>query len=403
MSPEWAEQVSKMESICRKLIRGWDNPADPVTRERGGNAASVVGILINLLLFAGKFTAGVLSGSIALQADALNNLSDAGSSVISLLSFKLASRPADRGHPFGHARYEYLASMAVAILILLLGYELARSSIDKIISPDPVSFSALNVGVLIGAIAFKLWLYLFYRRVGRHIGSPVLEAASMDSISDVLASTAVLLSTVISPLINFQLDGYMGVVVAAFIVFTAIKIINEALNDLLGAPASPEVVQRIVDVVHEYPGVLGIHDLIVHDYGPGRCFASLHVEVSAAADIMESHDMIDNIERRIKRELDIEAVIHMDPIVTDDPRVNELREFAANALHEIDPRLTLHDFRVVIGNTHTNCIFDVLSPYDCALSDAQITERLEQRFNQHDPNLYVVPTIDRSFVNYNAQ
>lgn len=374
-----------------------------MTRERGGNAASAVGILINLVLFAGKFAAGVLSGSIALRADAMNNLSDAGSSVISLASFKLASRPADKGHPFGHARYEYIASLAVAILILLLGYELARSSMDKIIAPDPVSFSALNVCVLVVAMGFKLWLYLFYRRVGRHIGSPVLEAASMDSISDVLASAAVLLSTIISPIINFQLDGYMGVAVAGFIIFTAIKIIHEALNDLLGAPANPELARRIAELVRQYPGVLGIHDLIVHDYGPGRSFASLHAEVSASADIMASHDMIDNIERRIKRDMDIDAVIHMDPIVVDDPRVNELREFAQRALHEIDERLTLHDFRVVIGNTHTNCIFDVLLPYDCPLSDEEITRRLEQRFSQRDGNLYVVPTIDRSFVDYSAK
>ena len=333
-----------LNALCKKIVPGWDSPYDPRTRERGGNAASIVGVFVNLVLFAGKFIAGVLSASIALQADAFNNLSDAGSSVISLLSFKLASRPADEEHPFGHARYEYLASMVVAVLILLLGYELIQSSIEKIISPGPIAFSWLSVGVLVASIGLKLFLYLFYKRVGKHIGSPVLEAASADSISDVLATSAVLLSTIISPLIKFQLDGYIGVAVAVFIIITAIKIIIQALNDLLGGPASSETVNRIVSEVHKHEGVLGIHDLIVHDYGPGKCFATMHVEVSAEDDILKSHDMIDNIERELQRDLGIQAVIHMDPIVTSDPRVNELHDFARGVLKEIDPELTLHDF-----------------------------------------------------------
>lgn len=390
-------------ALCKCLIRGWDKPGDPKTRERGGNVASFVGILINLLLFAGKFTVGVATASIAMQADAFNNLSDAGSSVISLVSFRLASRPADKSHPFGHARYEYLASMVVAILILLLGYELIRSSIDKIVQPDPVGFSWLSVCVLAVSIAFKLFLYLFYKKVGGHIGSPVLEASSMDSISDVMATGAVLLSTIVSPLVNFQLDGYIGVAVACFIIFTAIQIIRQALSDLLGAPASAETVQRIADAVSRHPGVLGIHDLIVHDYGPGRCFASLHVEVSASDDILESHDMIDNIERELNHELGIEAVVHMDPIVVDDARVNELREFAHSALNEVDGSLSLHDFRVVIGSTHSNCIFDVLVPYDCRLSDEQIKERMERKLAERDSQLFAVIRIDRTYVDYHAE
>lgn len=322
--------------------------------------------------------------------------------MISLISFRLASRPADEGHPFGHARYEYLASMVVAVLILLLGYELIRSSIEKIISPDPVTFSWLSIGVLAASIALKLFLYLFYKRVGGHIGSPVLEAASADSISDVMATSAVLLSTIISPLINFQLDGYIGVAVAVFIIVTAIKIIQQALNDLLGGPASAETVNKIVSEVHKYPGVLGIHDLIVHDYGPGKCFATMHVEVSASDDILKSHDMIDNIERELQHNLGIEAVIHMDPIVTDDPRVNELHDFARSVIHSIDPELTLHDFRVVMGSTHSNCIFDVLAPYNCRLTDEQLKSRIQHAFRQRDPMLFAVVTIDRTFVDYQA-
>ena len=391
-----------LNALCKKIVPGWDSPYDPRTRERGGNAASIVGVFVNLVLFAGKFIAGVLSASIALQADAFNNLSDAGSSVISLLSFKLASRPADEEHPFGHARYEYLASMVVAVLILLLGYELIQSSIEKIISPGPIAFSWLSVGVLVASIGLKLYLYLFYTRVGRHIGSPVLEAASADSISDVLATSAVLLSTIISPLINFQLDGYIGVAVAVFIIITAIKIIIQALNDLLGGPASSETVNRIVSEVHKHEGVLGIHDLIVHDYGPGKCFATMHVEVSAEDDILKSHDMIDNIERELQRDLGIQAVIHMDPIVTNDPRVNELHDFARGVLKTIDPELTLHDVRVVMGSTHSNCIFDVLAPYDCRLTDEQLKSRIEHAFKQRDQRLFAVVTVDRTFVDYQA-
>ena len=389
-----------LTAFCRRIIKGWDTPGDPKTRERGGNIASLIGILINLVLFAGKFTAGVLSASIALQADAFNNLSDAGSSVISLVSFRLATRPADKGHPFGHARYEYLASMVVAILILLLGYELICSSIEKIISPDPAVFSWLSVGVLVASILLKLFLYLFYKKVGVHIGAPVLEAASMDSISDVMATSAVLVSTIVSPLINFQLDGYIGIAVAVFIIITAIKIIRQALSDMLGAPASAETVKSIADAVQKHAGVLGIHDLIVHDYGPGHCFASLHVEVSASDDILASHDMIDNIERELRDELGIEVVIHMDPIVTDDTSVSELRAFAIQALRSIDPMLSLHDFRVVVGSTHTNCIFDVLAPYDCHLSNEEIDRRVKHAFSDHDPKLFAVITIDRSFVNF---
>lgn len=387
-----------INAICKRLIPDWDDPRDPAVREKGGNTASLVGVITNVLLFAGKFFAGVLSASIALQADAFNNLSDAGSSVISLISFKLAGRPADKSHPFGHARYEYLASMVVAILILLLGYELVRSSIDKIVSPGPIVFSWLSIAVMGASILLKLFLYLFYRRVGRHIGSPVLEAASTDSISDVMATTAVLISTVISPLINFQLDGYIGVAVAAFILMSGINIIRQALNDLLGSPASADTVRSIVDTVNKYPGVLGMHDLMVHDYGPGRRFASLHAEVDAHGDILKSHDMIDNIERELSQELGITTVIHMDPIVTDDPRVNELHGFALNALHDIDPALTMHDFRLVIGDTHTNCIFDVLAPYDCHVSDDDIRARISSALAARGENLFAVVTVDRTFV-----
>lgn len=389
-----------LTAFCKKVIKGWDAPNSPATRERSGQVVSCMGILLNIILFAGKFIAGTLSASISIKADAYNNLSDAGSSLMSFVGVKLAGRPADKGHPFGHARYEYLFSIVIALLILLLGYELVCSSIESIISPAPITFSILSMCVLAGSILVKLWLYFFYRKVGRHVNSPVIKASSVDSITDVMATSAVLLGMLISPCIGFQLDGYIGLVVAVFIIISAIQLINQALNNLLGSSASAKLVNKIVACVKKYPGALGMHDLIVHDYGPGHCFASMHVEVSASEDIMKSHDMIDNIERELNEDLGIEAVIHMDPIETENERVNKLREFTVQALHNIDPNLSMHDFRMVMGDTHSNCIFDVLVPYNCKLSDEQLKSDIQQALSACDSKICTVVTIDRTFVDY---
>ena len=366
-------------------------------REEYGVLCGVVGILFNVLLFAGKFLAGTISHSIAITADAVNNLSDAGSSIVSLVSFHLAGKPADAKHPFGHARYECLASLLVAVLILFLGVELAKESVSKILDPQEVVFSWTAVIVLGISILVKLWMYAYNRHYGALIHSSVMEATAADSLSDVLGTGGVLLSTIISPLIHFNLDGYMGVLVAAFILFTGISLIRSALDELLGKAPDPDIVKEIIARIRKYDGVLGVHDLIVHDYGPNRLFVSVHVEVDYRRDIFESHDMIDNIEKEIKEEMGIETVVHMDPIRTDDELTNALREMLRKVLKQIDPVLSFHDFRVVPGTTHTNLIFDVVVPFDSAYDDETLMKLITDGIHTYRKDCYAVITFDRAY------
>lgn len=367
-------------------------------RGSAGRRGSIVGICVNLFLSAAKFLAGTLAGSISITGDAVNNLTDAASSVISLFSFKVSEKPADKKHPFGHARIEYIASSVVAFIILMVAIELVKSSVGKIIAPSPAEFSLLSIGVLIFSILAKLWLNRFYIRTGKQIDSPVMQAAAADSLSDVLTTSTVLISTVLSPILRFQLDGYMGVGVALFIAWSGIQIVKTTVDHLIGKEPSEELTAKIEAYIRKYPGVLRIHDLMVHDYGPQRCFASVHVEVDAGNDILESHDLIDNIEHDIARDMDIHLVIHMDPIVTDDPYVDEMFLLAERVVLSVNSQLTIHDFRVVKGTTHSNLIFDVVVPYTCKKCDEEIMQEINLGIHEISEALHIVVTLDRAYV-----
>ncbi|HHZ17246.1 MAG TPA: cation transporter [Clostridia bacterium] len=374
------------------------NLHDTDLRERYGKISSFVGIFVNVFLFAIKLFVGRLFHSVAVTADAVNNLSDAGSSVISLVSFKLAGMPADKEHPFGHERIEYLASSVVGFLIILLGVELLKTSFEKILHPDEIVFSMLTVGVLLFSIVVKFFLYFFNIRLGKRFNSSVMKATAVDSLSDVLATSSVLLSTVVSPLIGLQLDGYMGVAVSILIMISGINILREMLDTLLGEKPAAELVERIENAIKKYDGVLGVHDLVIHSYGPRRFFATAHVEVDAKNDVLASHDLIDNIEREVEEQLNIHLVLHMDPLTMDDPDVNRWREMTKEIVAEVNESLSMHDFRVVKGVTHTNLIFDVVVPYQCQKNDRQVIEEITQKIQAQGENLFPVITIDRSYV-----
>ncbi len=386
-----------MKFLITHFVDNHDQLHDSKVRERYGNVTSVVGILANILLFLGKFLVGALVNSVSIRADAINNLSDAGSSLISLISFRLSARPADEEHPFGHARYEYIASLAVAIAILLLGVELIRSSFDKILHPEEIAFSIISVSILCVSILVKFWMFSYNRHYGKLLNSSVMEATAADSLSDCMATTAVLVSTCLSPLIHFNLDGYMGVIVAVCIIVAGCNIIKETLNALLGRAPSKEDVETITKLIKNHEGVLGIHDLMIHDYGPQKRFGSVHVEVSGSEDIFVSHDMIDNIEREIQETLHVQMVIHMDPIDVDDEETNEMRTFMKKAITTIHSDLSIHDFRMVRGNTHTNLIFDCLVPYSVPLTNMQILDRIKEQIAMLDKTYYVVVTFDRAY------
>lgn len=366
-------------------------------RTKVGNISSLIGIGINIVLCTSKIAIGSLFGSVSISADGINNLSDAGNSIISLVSFKLSSRPADKEHPFGHARYEYIAAMIVAVSILVLGVEMIKSSLDKIINPQPVHFSWLAVGVLVFSILAKGWLYFFNSGVGKAIDSSVMQATAADSLSDSIATTVVLVSLFVSTFFNIQLDGYMGIIVAGFIMFTAFNILKETLDNLLGTVPELDFVKHIEDKVKSYPGILGIHDLMIHNYGPNRCFASVHAEVASNVDILKSHDLIDNIERDFLNEDNIHLVIHLDPIVVDNPQIKELYDFMKQSVHEIDPELQIHDFRAVLGESHSNLIFDLVIPYSCKLTQSDIQEQINAKLATRVEKLYTVITFERPF------
>ena len=362
-----------MQLLARILIKNHQDVSNAKVRSGYGTLVSIMGIILNLLLFAAKFLVGSLFGSVAITGDAINNLSDAGSQLISLMSFRIAVKPADREHPFGHARIEYVASMIVSFFVLLIGADLLKESVEKIFSPERPTGSWLSLAVLGGSILVKLWIGLFNYRIGKKIDSPVMRATAADSLSDVLSTTAVLIATAIPmlfPTVTVNLDAYMGVVVAVLILIAGAKILNDTKNSILGKAPSDAIVREITAVVESTPGALGIHDLVVHNYGAGHIIATLHVEVDGRIDVFETHDMIDNIERCLRNDHHIEATIHMDPIVTDNEQINTLRNQVVAAVAAIDGRLRIHDFRFVAGNTHTNLIFDIATPFEIKLSDA---------------------------------
>ena len=383
--------------LVKKFVKNYDNINNSFVRQAYGNLASIVAIVINLLLFTSKLAVGLLFGSIAIIADATNNLSDMGSAVISAISFKLSLKPADKEHPYGHARIEYLSAMFLAVIIILLGIELGKTSVGAIIHPEPMTFSAITVFVLILSILAKLWLGIFNRKLGKRIDSELMLATAADSMSDVLSTTAVLVSTVLSVFLPISLDGYMGIIVSVLIVISGIGIIKDTGNKLIGDAPSEELVNRIIDFVTKYDGVIGVHDLMVHDYGPGRCFASLHAEVDGNVDVMESHDLMDDIERDIKREENIFLVLHMDPVATENQALKKMKHEVSVFIKSIDPSLSLHDFRAVCGTSHTNIIFDVLVPYNVKIPQGEILDRINKFVKENYQNTFAVVTFDRSY------
>ena len=387
-----------IEFLARVFIRHRDGLSPSALRQAYGQLCGAVGIGLNLLLFAGKLFAGTISGSIAITADAFNNLSDAGSSVVTLLGFRLAGRKPDPEHPFGHGRMEYISGLAVAGLILLMGVELGKSSLKKILSPEEIVSSPLVLAILAVSVAVKLYMFYYNRSIGRKIKSAAMSATATDSLSDAVSTTAVLMATLVGQFTGLNIDGWVGLLVALFILFSAYKAAKETLSPLLGQTPDPEFVDRIEQIVLSYPEVLNIHDLIVHDYGPGRMMISLHAEVSADGDLLQLHDVIDNAEHRLKKELGCMAVIHMDPIITNDAHTDALRMAVAEKVKSIDPRLTIHDFRTVSGPTHTNLIFDVVVPYDVKLTADEVRRRIGALVKELDENYFAVVQVDNSYV-----
>lgn len=383
--------------LIRLFVKNHDKVDLPQVRGAYGKLAGLTGIICNILLFASKLIVGTLTGSVAVTADAVNNLSDAASSVISLLGFKMAEKPADADHPFGHARYEYLAGLVVAVLILIIGIELLKSGVGKLIHPSPIEFSYVTVGVLLGSILVKLWMALFNRKIGNLIDSQTLIATAADSRNDVISTTAVLVSVCLVPFAGAWLDGAIGIVVAVFILYSGIGLIRDTLDPILGKAPDPCLVKKVRDEIMSYPSVLGTHDLMIHDYGPGKQFASVHVEVDAAGDIIATHDEIDNIERAMFEKFGLNTVIHMDPIVTGDGAVTELRELVAGIVSEIHPSLSIHDMRMVTGPTHTNLIFDCVVPAGFKMSSDALRSEITSRVAAVRPDCCCVIHVEESY------
>lgn len=390
------------EFLIRRFIRDPQDTRSAAARGRFGALAGIVGLLCNLLLCGGKFLVGLLFGSVSIMADAVNNLSDASSCLITLLGFKLGGKPADAEHPFGHARIEYLSGLSVAVLIMAIGVDLLHTGFERTLHPAPVTFSLLSVAVLTISILVKLWMAAFYRSIGRRIGSPALEATGADSRNDVLSTGGVLIAAVAARLTGLALDGPVAMAVALFILWSGVGVVRETLNPLLGEAPSEELVDRLSRRILSYDGVLGMHDLMVHDYGPGRRFASVHVEMSASQQLMHSHDVIDNIERQVLEEDGIHLVIHLDPISDDDEEISTHREMALETVQRIDPRLTIHDFRMVKGDDHTNLIFDVVMPPAFGMKPDQLKREIADRMRAEDPNHFAVVTVDYSYTRHPA-
>ncbi len=385
--------------LLRLFVPDYQNTDEPKVRAGYGRLAGIVGIVCNFLLFAAKLLAGSLSGSVSIMADAVNNLSDASSSLVTLIGFKLAARPADEGHPFGHARMEYLSGLAVAAMILLIGVELVKSSVEKILHPEAVAFSWVIGGILVLSIAVKLWLALFNRKLGRRIHSAALSATAADSRNDVLSTGAVLLACVIGQLTQRNFDGYIGVAVALFILWSGIGIAKDTIDPLLGAKPDEELVHAIAYLLTSKTEILGIHDLMVHDYGPGRRFASVHAEVDHRMDPLLAHELLDELERQARQELHVELVIHYDPIVIDDPVVTAVRTRMQEILRKTDPQLSMHDFRMVSGPNHVNVIFDLVTPLSYAGKTEALRRALEAQLQDGKKQYHLVVTFDTAAFN----
>ena len=386
-----------MISLLARLFLKPEGRDEAALRKGYGILCGAVGIGLNILLFAGKFFAGTIAGSIAITADAFNNLSDAGSSFVTLLGFQLAGQKPDSDHPFGHGRIEYLSGLAVSMLIILMGFELAKSSLDKILHPAPVDSSWLVIAILCVSICVKLYMAFYNRSLGKKLNAPAMLATAADSLSDSIATTAVLIATLVGRFSGLMIDGWCGILVAAFILWSGFNAAKDTVNPLLGTPPTHEFVEQIKELVMAHPAIIGIHDLIVHDYGPGRVMISLHAEVSASGNVLDLHDEIDNVESELREKLGCEAVIHMDPIVTDDGVTEETRERVAALVHCIDDTINIHDFRMVTGPSHTNVIFDAVVPYGFRLTDSEVEEKIKTAVRTLDGNYFAVVKVERSY------
>ena len=383
-----------MTQLLLKLFVKQEDPAGPAYRSACGKLAGAAGIVCNFLLFAFKLLAGLLSGSVSVTADAFNNLADASSSVVTLLGCKLAEKPADPHHPYGHARIEYLSGLIVAAMILLIGVELAKSSIGKIFHPEAVSFTWLTAAILAVSILGKLWLAGFCRTIGKQIGSAALEATAADSRNDVISTSAVLAAGLLSIAFGWQIDGFVGLAVALFILYSGIGVAKDTIDPLLGEAPDPGLVQMVEDRILSYDKVLGLHDLMVHDYGPGRRFASVHVEMNSREDPLVCHDIIDNIERDFLTKYNLHLVVHYDPLVTDDAELTHMRTLVETEVRAIDPRLSIHDFRMVRGPGHTNLIFDLALPFELECKKDDLKALIDKKVQFEDQKYYTVITFD---------
>ena len=385
--------------LIRRLIPHSDQTGDPAVREAYGTLTGCMGICLNVLLFVGKFVAGSIVGSIAVTADAFNNLSDAGSSLITLFGFRLAGKRPHSDHPFGHGRIEYVAGLIVSLLIILMGVTLARESLDKMLHPQDVTFSLLSAGILAASILVKLYMFSYNRALSKKLNSSTLKATATDSLSDAFATLAVLISMIISHLTGLRIDGYAGILVALMILWGGFGAARDTISPLLGTPPDPEFVKKIQSIVRSCPVVTGMHDLVIHDYGAGRRMISLHAEVPANGDILATHDAIDLVERRLHDELNCHAVIHMDPVETDNAAVNAVRQRVLEALHaQMDSAVSIHDFRMVTGPTHTNLIFDLLLPMDSPLTEEAAKKQAEAIVSALDAHYTAILTIDKGYV-----
>lgn len=384
--------------LARCFLKNWEDKKDPKVRKGYGTLCSLLGIALNVILFTGKFLVGSLTGSVAITADAFNNLSDAGSSFITLIGFQFAGAKPDPSHPYGHGRIEYLSGLAVSVAILLMGFELAKTSIGKIIHPEAVDTSLAAFAVLIASVLVKLYMCFYNRKVGEQIDSAAMKATAADSLSDSVATTVVFIGMLILKFTGVNVDGISGVLVAVFILYAGYGAAKDTLNPLLGQPPEKEFVDRIEQIVMSYNEIEGIHDLIVHDYGPGRIMISLHAEVPGNRDIFELHDVVDQAELRLNEELGCEAVIHMDPIVVDDQAVSEMKQRVTELVHGIDEKISIHDFRMVQGPTHTNLIFDAVVPLKFRLSDEEVMNRMKEGIRSMQGNYFGVVKIDKPYV-----
>lgn len=384
--------------LAKFFIKNQNDTKDPAVRQAYGILCGAVGIFLNLCLFTGKFLAGSLSRSIAITADAFNNLSDAGSSIITLIGFKMAGQKPDPTHPFGHGRIEYVSGLLVSVVILLMGVELLKTSVSKIFHPEDLAFSPVVLVILLCSILVKCYMFLYNRRLGKRLDSAAMLATATDSLSDMMATSVVLAATLTAHFTDLAIDGWCGVLVGLFICYAGFSAAKDTISPLLGQAPDKEFVQQISDIVMSYEDILGIHDLIVHNYGPGRVLISLHAEVPADGELLALHDTIDTIEHKLRDTLHCHAVIHMDPICVGDEQTMRLKALVGGYLNEISESLTMHDFRIVTGPTHTNLIFDVVAPYHFPMTDSELTARIKERIQRDNPNYFAVIDIDKQMV-----